>query len=151
MIYKEKGLGKEGRVGMGCEGGGGSACIQLRRQLTYDTNSGRSHVPFVCSQHHLLLCTPHRSHADPMPCLPCVMAGRKCPMFCNTVCCSYLASLPCCIDAMSVSHTQCDTIRPRPTCEIRPTGMSLIEREGRPSQAMRWVAPRRREPLCSGP
>ena len=51
--------------------------------------------------------------------------------------------------AMSVSHTQSVTSRPRPTCEIRPTGMSFLEGEGRPSQAMRRVAPRR--PLAFTP
>jgi hypothetical protein len=77
--------------------------------------------------------------------IPQTVVGRKRPLFASL----YSASLQCCIDDMFVSHTQCDTTRPRPTCEIRPTGMSLLEGEGRPSQATRWVAPRRREPLCA--
>ena len=65
--------------------------------------------------------------------IPQTVVGRKRPLFASL----YSASLQCCIDDMFVSHTQCDTTRPRPTCEIRPTGMSLLEGEGWPSQAMR--------------
>ena len=67
-------------------------------------------------------------------CLCCCCVGRKCLSVCNTVCC--FVPLHRCrrINAMSVSHTHRDTIRPRPTCEIRPTGMSLLEGEGWPSQ-----------------
>jgi hypothetical protein len=65
-------------------------------------------------------------------------AGRKqVPFVCNTVCCLVPLHRCCCIDAMSVSHTQHDTPQPRPTCETLPTGLSLLEGEGWPSQAMR--------------
>ena len=84
-------------------------------------------------------------------CLCCCCVGRKCLSVCNTVCC--FVPLHRCrrINAMSVPHTHRDTQQPRPTCEIRPTGMSLLEGEGWPSQVMRRVAPRRREAIVLGP
>ena len=63
--------------------------------------------------------------------IPQTVVGRKRPLFASL----YSASLQCCIDDMFVSHTQCDTTRPRPTCEIRPTGMSLLE--GKPCEGLR--------------
>ena len=99
-IDKEKGVGKEGRVGMGWEGGGGNTCIQLRRQLPYATNSGGPQAPFVCLHCHSLLCTTHHCHADTMPRWPCD-GGPQVPYICNTICCTeplhrcHVTSMPC--------------------------------------------------------
>ena len=106
---------------MGWVGREGKACLQLQRQ----------------------------------PRMPCAMAGRTCAasycsFVCNTVCCFVPRIVAMLHQCHVVSHTQSDTIRPRSSCEIHPKGMSLLEGEGRPSQAMRWMGfvPRRREPCA---
>ena len=84
--------------------------------------------------------------------------GPQVPYVCNTVCClvplhrCHVASMPCPCHTPNVTPHA-----PRPTCEIRPTGMSLVfrllEGEGRPGPCKPCEGLRRdvREPLCSGP
>ena len=78
--------------------------------------------------------------------------GPQAPLMCNTVCFSVLrivAVLHRC--HVCVTHPMRHPTTPTHLRNSPYTGMSLLEGEGWPSQAMRRVAPRRREPLCSGP
>ena len=97
-------------------------------------------------QYCLLLCAPrccmHAISCEGNARIPrSVVMGRKRPSFAITVCFSVLRT----VAVLHRCHV-CVTPQPRPTCETLPTGLSLLEGEGWPSQAMRWVAPRRREP-----
>ena len=138
----------EGTSGYGRDGRGGEGGMHVRSQLRHELWRAAT-APRL--QYCLLLCAPrccmHAISCEGNARIPrSVVMGRKRPSFAITVCFSVLRT----VAVLHRCHV-CVTPQPRPTCETLPTGLSLLEGEGWPSQAMRWVAPRRREAIVLGP